>query len=124
MQWWTGGSSHQAGWYICYEVQNFSLHTVHTVGADLVSIPSGADEIYLSISRAAGSNQFASDYAYVTGGTVGSEVSLGSATGFLYENYVRGQFHAFETPVPVPGTLLLLGPCLAGLAAVRRRFRK
>ena len=101
VQWWTGDVSNPAGWYIRYFVQDFNLNTVHTIGADLVSIPSGADEIHLSISRAVDSNQFAADYAYVTGGVVGSQSSLGSAAGFLYKDFVRGEFNAFET-VPEP----------------------
>ena len=121
VQWWTGNASNAAGWYIRYLVQDFNLNTISTIDADMVSIPSGANEIYLSISRAAGSNQFATEYAYVSGGTIGSHVSLGPAEGFVYQDFVRGQFHAFES-VPEPGTWLLMGVGVMVLVAVRRRI--
>lgn len=121
VQWWTGNVSNSASWYIRYLVQDFVLNTITTIGADLVNIPSGADEIYLSLVRNAGSDQFSANYAYVTGGTVGTLASLGSAQGFQYENYVRAQFHAFET-VPEPGTLLLMGGGIIVLVAARRRL--
>ena len=121
-QWWTGNAGNPAGWYIRYLLQDFVLHTIKTIGADFVTIPvSGADEIYLSLDRAAGSDQFAANYAYVNGGTIGALNSLGSTQGFLYNiDYVRGQFHAFET-VPEPGTLLLIAGGSFALVAARRR---
>jgi hypothetical protein len=126
VQWWTGDPGNSAGWYVRYLVQDFNSHTVQTVGANLVSIPQGADEISLSMNRVAGSSLFEAGYAYGSGGTFGSSTSLGSTAGFPYANYVRPQFHAFETlPVPEPetGGLMLGGLALVGLVARQRRKR-
>jgi hypothetical protein len=124
VQWWTGNLGNPAGWYVRYLVQDFNADTIQTIGADLVNIPQGADEICLSLDRDAGSNQFAASYAYGTGGSCGaaSLTSLGNTSGFLYEAYVRPQFHAFET-VPEPGTLLLMAGAVMALVATRRRLR-
>ena len=128
VQWWIGNASNPAGWYVRYLVQDHNLSTITTIGAALVTIPSGADEIYLSLSRAAGSDLFAADYAYVAGGSVGSLTSLGSAQGFQYGPFIRPQFHAFETvpapgtTVPEPGTLLLMAGGIIALVAARRRL--
>ena len=120
VQWWTGNASNPAGFYIRYLVQDFNLDSIQTIDADLVNIPQGADEICLSLNRSAGSDSFSASYAYATGGTCGNQVSLGSATGFAYQDFVRAQFHAFET-VPEPGTWLLTGMGLVGLRLVARR---
>jgi len=124
VQWWTGNATNPAGWYIRYLTQDFSLNTISTIGTGLVAIPSGADEIYLSLDRAAGSNLFTANYAYVNGGTVGALTSLGSTQGFTYNDYVRGQFHAFETVVPVPAAAWLFGSGLLGLVGMARRKKK
>jgi hypothetical protein len=123
VQWWTGSGSNPAGWYVRYLVQDFVNNTIQTIGADLVGIPLGDDEISLSLGRDAGSDQFAASYAYGTGGTFGASTALGPAAGFQYADYVRPQFHAFETvSVPEPGTYALVLGALALMGrAVRRR---
>jgi hypothetical protein len=120
VQWWTGNVSNPAGFYIRYLVQNFNLDTITTVDADLVNIPQGANEICLSLNRSAGSDNFSASYAYGTNGACsGTTMSLGSAAGFAYQDFVRGQFHAFDT-VPEPGTWLLMGVGLVALVAAAR----
>jgi hypothetical protein len=120
VQWWTGGGADPAGWYIRYLVQDYVAKTIVTIAADLVSIPTGADEISLSLDRTAGNDLFAASYAFVTGGSVGTRTSLGSAEGFRYQNYVRPLFQTFES-VPAPGTLLLVSGAFVALLASRRR---
>ena len=126
VQFWTGnlanGGTKGPGVYIRYITQDFVTGQIHTIGADLLSIPtlaSGAlaDEIYLSLALDpnAGTDMFTAQYGYTTGGIVPVTLaSLGSAQGFLYWDYVRPQFHAFET-TPLPGALPLFASGLGAL---------
>jgi hypothetical protein len=43
---------------------------------------------------------------------------------FTFQHFAVGMEFAEATPTPIPGALLLFGPGLVGLAAVRRRFGK
>ena len=46
------------------------------------------------------------------------ELSESGGSAFIYDNLSN------SAPVPIPATLLLFGPGLVGLAAIRRRFKK
>ena len=54
----------------------------------------------------------------------------GSFTSISFTDVVSENWHGFTVgagglaPVPIPGALLLFGPGLAGLAVVRRKFKK
>jgi hypothetical protein len=122
VQWWTGNASNQPGWYIRFLTQDFNTHQVQTIGAILVDIPPGADGISLSLDLVRDStNLFEATYAYGFGGTFDPPTPLGTAEGFVYNDYVRAQFHAFETVVPEPETWSLIGLGLIALLAARRR---
>ena len=57
------------------------------------------------------------------GTATGHEWDL-QGTGYWYDNGAEHAFQLSSSPVPIPGALLLFGPGLLGLAAVRRRFKK
>jgi len=114
-----------------YILQDFEANQVSERGLADFAPPNGADQILLQIARPdtgfdgtnyTNTNFFAS-YSYLQGGNVvGGGAFETPISLFQGENFVRAEFHAFESlPVPEPGTLALLGLGFAGMAAMRRR---
>jgi hypothetical protein len=103
--------------------QDFENDSASTVGDILLAPPLGADQILLEISRPdLASDLFYASYHFLDGGV---DIGGGSfATGiamFDGENFVRGEFIAFQS-VPEPGVVWLLIPALiAGAGMARRR---
>lgn len=60
--------------------------------------------------------------SYLVNGTNTLTVVSGSTDNYLEAMRFEGKLEA--SAVPIPGTLLLFGPGLAGLAMIRRRFTK
>jgi hypothetical protein len=114
-----------------YILQDFDTNQITERGLADFAPPNGADQILLQLTRPdagfdgtnyTNTNFFAS-YSYLQGGNVlGSGAFDAPISLFQGENFVRAEFHAFESlPVPEPGTLALLGLGFAGIAAMRRR---
>ncbi len=110
---------------IRYLLQDFDLNTVTTLGSASISAPAGDDEICLYISRPDTSNDnFFGSYAYGTAGVCGPQVQfLTPGLGFQGEDFVRGQFFAFQA-VPEPNAAILLlcaGAILLPIIRLRRK---
>jgi hypothetical protein len=107
-----------------YILQDFDANTISERGLADFAPPNGADQILLQLTRPDTSNtNFFASYSYLQGGNVlGGGAFEAPISLFQGENFVRAEFHAFESlPVPEPGTLALLGLGFAGMAAMRRR---
>jgi hypothetical protein len=108
---------------IRYILQDFDAKTITQVGlADLIA-PTDADQIELALARPDINNDdFYASYSYLNDGSVvGGDTFATPIRLFQGEQYVRAEFHAFESlSVPEPGTLALLSLGVFGLAAVRR----
>jgi hypothetical protein len=62
---------------------------------------------------------------FTGGGTTGSTLYVDTIANLQYNTWVvSGSILGAPAPVPAPAPLLLLGPGLVGLAAVRRRLKK
>ena len=109
--------------YVGLIYQNFVSATDQVMAADLLA--PGNAQIALTLTRAnTTSNTVTGSYAYINGGVWGSlDTFTPTAPIFDVEDFTRAEFGA-SSPVPVPASLLLLGPGLVGLAAIRRRLKK
>ncbi|MFM2445607.1 MAG: hypothetical protein RI936_54, partial [Pseudomonadota bacterium] len=98
---------------------------VTRIGAVDLLIPAGADQILLQIERpVAGSKNFFASWSFRDGGVNIGASGFGTGIAmFDGESFVRAEFLAFQSvPVPLPGTVWLLGAgLLAGLGFARRR---
>jgi len=107
-----------------YLLQDFDTNEIFERGLADFAPPNGADQILLQLTRPdTGNTNFFASYSYLQGGNVlGGGAFEAPISLFQGENFVRAEFHAFESlPVPEPGTLSLLGLGFAGMAAMRRR---
>ncbi|HBA72391.1 MAG TPA: hypothetical protein DER40_04025 [Geobacter sp.] len=91
----------------------------------------GLQYAFLHSSNAAlsGSSQQGSDnqmlYALVAPGSdIATDIGSWDSDGYGWDKSSDANIQVFGTPVPEPGTVLLLGLGLVGIAGIRRRFKK
>jgi hypothetical protein len=104
-----------------------------TTGTSLYTVNTSTGAATLVGSTGAGIGALVTESGVLYGGVESplSVQTVNPATGALTfvanESGAPGNFWGLTplpTPVPVPGAVLLLGPGLVGLAAIRRRFKK
>lgn len=106
----------------------FRIDLVAGILTVLASTPldTGHDQISLSLERLSlASDAITASFNYIDGGVDGPTTTFGVTTDiFNGENFTRAAFERVQ-PVPVPGSLILLGAGLAALGAcsLRRRPR-
>lgn len=107
-------------------VQDFVAGTVTNVAATPLDLTGGPDQLALSLLYSSSTQLVSFGYAYLLAGNALGSGSVGSVPLFLRTQAAQAGFSIAEAApavVPVPASLLLLGPGLLSLLAVARRKR-
>jgi hypothetical protein len=105
-----------------FQEQDFLLGVINTLERDALQAPTGTTQIELRLQREdLATDALTASYRFWVDGSPGSFTQMSATASFFTNNgWARGGFFAVQA-VPEPGTLALLLPGLAVVAAVRRR---